>query len=85
MLQEDDLDNEENTRRRDDFTKQMKSNIGDYCTATLKNWNDYNKECPYDFIFEFDNEVDDEEIEFQELEALGDVVLKSNVEDFIHS
>ena len=85
IIERDDFDSEENLRRRDDFTKEMESHIGNYCSATIKNCENYNEESPYDSIFEFDDEVDDEEILFQELDSDGNVILKPDVDDFIHN
>ena len=48
IIETDDFGSEENLRRRDDFTKEMESHIGNYCTATLTNCEDYNEESPYD-------------------------------------
>ena len=48
IIDKDDLVSKENSRRRDDFTKEMESHIGNYCTATLKNCKDYDEESSYD-------------------------------------
>ena len=85
IIEKDDFESEENLRRRDDFTKEMESHIGNYCTATLTNCEDYNEESPYDSIFDFDDDLDDEDIEFQDIDAAGNIISKPYVEDFIHS
>jgi hypothetical protein len=60
------------TERQDQFSKEIESNIGNFTQATIDNTTDQNED-PYINLFESDN-MDDEDIEFQEVDRDGNPV-----------
>ena len=64
------------------FTKAVEEQIGNFCKATIDNMNEPIGEDPYNNLFGED-ELDDEDIEPQEYDENGDIVVKPNVEEFL--
>jgi hypothetical protein len=60
------------TTRQEEFTKIMESKIGNFSQATIDN-TENSTDKPYDHLFEDDN-MDDEEVEFQEVDNEGNPV-----------
>jgi hypothetical protein len=82
-LSMDEDSSNEMERRKSDFTDAIELVIGNYCTATIsKQHSDYDPNKPYDSLFD-DDELDDENIAFQELDHNNKPIAKPNVDEFL--
>ena len=80
-MKEGELDKPETQRRCSDFTKEMESYIGNYAVATINAHEAYGPD-PYLDLFEAD-ELDDEDIEFQEYDEKGEPISRPQADLFL--
>ena len=83
-LSDDDLISEAVKERQSAFTSSIESTIGNYCTSTLNNVQDYDETDPYKSIFDdLDEELDSEDIEPYEVDEDGSPVTVPDAEEYL--